>query len=78
MSKWDKFWRWFNPPLPDVMQAEMLKTVASNRFRPRKVWYTCYSSDDFDQIGNTALAKMAEQLFNIRGDAAVTAWMARQ
>jgi len=27
MSRWDTFWRMFNPPLPDVMQAEMLRGV---------------------------------------------------
>ncbi len=30
-GKWDRFWRSFNPPLPDVMQAEMLKGIGSNR-----------------------------------------------
>lgn len=26
-SGWDTFWRWFNPPLPDVMQASMLRRI---------------------------------------------------
>ena len=45
MSKWDKFWRWFNPPLPDVMQAEMLQNISSNRIRPQKKWYVGYTSE---------------------------------
>ncbi len=27
MSRTERFWRWFNPPLPDVMQAEMLDGI---------------------------------------------------
>lgn len=36
-GKWDRFWRSFNPPLPDVMQKRMLRTIRSNRRMPHNL-----------------------------------------
>jgi len=45
-SKWDTFWRWFNPPLPDVMQAEMLRRVRGQWKSTLSPLFACSPSDE--------------------------------
>lgn len=45
MSRWERFWRALNPPLPDVMQAEMLDSIPMLAAR----WPLFYLRQDLEE-----------------------------
>lgn len=65
-SKRDAFWRWFNPPLPDVMQAEMLSTIESNRPSLSKFVRSCTRVWEKTLFDNVMREHVAYQLLKDR------------